>query len=171
MVIPEYLLSHSGQQGAINGCCTQPVDHVLLTRYLVDKHGCSYKRYFPGVLGAIEKRTLEVQRSKPGIGSNTPPEWRSACLTFRMLYVQCCSHATGVFTHPLRRSFAQLQRFRKSLAQANWVKPRISVIVNCGGRDGWDPRESLESICFLLNGTGEVLLQLTTAPLILLPEK
>ena len=156
MVIPEYLLSYSGQQGAINGYCTQPVDHVLLTRYLVDKHGCSYKRYFPGVLGAIEKRTLELERSKPGIGSNTPPEVAQRVTYLENALRSVLQSRNWRLTHPLRRSFAQLQRFRKSLAQANRAKPRISVIVNCG-RDGWDLRKSLESICFLLNGTGEVL--------------
>src|SRR5262245_21491341 len=58
-VIPEYLFRYRIRKGSMSSSCTAPGNHALLMRYLVEKHAESYRRFLPGVLEAIEKRTFE----------------------------------------------------------------------------------------------------------------
>jgi len=154
MVIPEYLLTYPMQE-RVNGCRSEAVDHVSLTRYLVDKHACSYKEYLRGVLEEVDQRTLELERSKQNSLTNTPPEVVQRVMYLENALRSVLQSRNWRMSHPLRRACGCLKRVGKSVSKIA-AKLRISVIIN-SGRDGEDLRKSLESISFLLNGTAEVI--------------
>lgn len=157
MIIPEYLFRYRIRAGSMSASCTEPGNHALLMRFLIDKHDSVYKQHLPGVLEAIENRTLELEGSASRVTTNGNPK-----TTERLQYLEktLCSvlqSRNWRFTRPLRRGLGRLQRVGRLLALRNATRPHISVIVNCGS-DREDLRTSLDSLCFLLNEGGQILL-------------
>jgi len=124
-VIPEYLFRYRIRKGSMSSSCTAPGNHAVLMRYLVEKHGESYRRFLPGVLEAIEKRTFECCASAQLGSSLDGGDARRVEVLEGALGLVLGSRSWRL-TRPLRRGVSHWKRSVK-------VKPspRISVVLTC----------------------------------------
>ena len=128
-VIPEYLFRYRIRKGSMSSLCTEPGNHALLMRYLVEKHAESYSRYLPGVLESIEKRTLEFPASAQLRSSWGAGEARRIEVLEGALRLVLRSRSWRL-TRPLRRGFSHLKLLGRRLAKKK-MSPRISVVLTC----------------------------------------
>jgi len=128
-VIPEYLFRYRIRNGSMSSSCTEPGNHALLMRYLVEKHAASYSRFLPGVLEAIEKRTLELCAPAQLRSSSAAREARLIEFLEGTLSLVLRSRSWR-FTRPLRRGFSHLKLLTRRLAKVK-TSPRISVVLTC----------------------------------------
>jgi glycosyltransferase involved in cell wall biosynthesis len=128
-VIPEYLFRYRIRKGSMSSLCTEPGNHALLMRYLVEKHAESYSRYLPGVLESIEKRTLEFPASTQLRSSWGAGEARRIEVLEGTLSLVLRSRSWRV-TRPLRRGLSHLKLLGRRLAKVK-TSPRISVVLTC----------------------------------------
>jgi peptidoglycan/xylan/chitin deacetylase (PgdA/CDA1 family)/glycosyltransferase involved in cell wall biosynthesis len=128
-VIPEYLFRYRIRKGSMSSSCTAPGNHALLMRYLVEKHAESYSRFLPGVLEAIEKRTLEFPASAQLRSSWGAGEARRIEFFEETLNLVLRSRSWRV-TRPLRRGLSHLKLLGRRLAKVK-MSPRISVVLTC----------------------------------------
>jgi GT2 family glycosyltransferase len=128
-VIPEYLFRYRIRKGSMSSSCTAPGNHALLMRYLVEKHAESYSRFLPGVLEAIEKRTLEFPASAQLRSSGGADEARRIEFFEETLNLVLRSRSWRL-TRPLRRGLSHLKLLGRRLAKVK-MSPRISVVLTC----------------------------------------
>jgi cellulose synthase/poly-beta-1,6-N-acetylglucosamine synthase-like glycosyltransferase len=96
-------------------------------RYLVEKHGESYRRFLPGVLEAIEKRTFEF--CAPTQSSLDGGEARLNEVLEGALGLVLGSRSWRL-TRPLRRGFSHWKLLGRRFAKEQ-TSPRISVVLTC----------------------------------------
>jgi glycosyltransferase involved in cell wall biosynthesis/peptidoglycan/xylan/chitin deacetylase (PgdA/CDA1 family) len=128
-VIPEYLFRYRIRKGSMSSSCTEPGNHALLMRYLVEKHAESYSRFLPGVLEAIEQRTLELCAPTQLRSSSDAREAQLIEFLEGTLNLVLRSRSWR-FTRPLRRGFSHLKLSARRLAKVK-TSPRISVVLTC----------------------------------------
>jgi glycosyltransferase involved in cell wall biosynthesis/SAM-dependent methyltransferase len=157
-IIPEYLFRYRIRAGSMSAWCTEPRNHSLLMRYLIGKHDSSYKQHLPGVLEAIENRTLELENSATAVMTNLNLELIQRLQDVEKTLSAVLQSRNWRLTRPIRRGLSYLQRASKALGQRKSKRPRISVIINCESNLE-DLRKSLDSLLFLLNGgEGQIIL-------------
>jgi glycosyltransferase involved in cell wall biosynthesis len=128
-VIPEYLFRYRIRKGSMSSSCTAPGNHAVLMRYLVEKHAESYRRFLPGVLEAIEKRTFECCAAAQLWSSLDGGEARRVKVLEGALRLVLGSRSWRL-TRPLRRGFSQWKLLGRRFAKVK-TSPRISVVLTC----------------------------------------
>jgi glycosyltransferase involved in cell wall biosynthesis/peptidoglycan/xylan/chitin deacetylase (PgdA/CDA1 family) len=128
-VIPEYLFRYRIRKGSMSSLCTAPGNHTLLMRYLVEKHAESYRRFLPGVLEAIEKRTFECCAAAE-LGSS----WEAGEARLNQVLEGALRLVLGSrswrLTRPLRRGVSHWKLLGRRFAKVK-ASPRVSVVLTC----------------------------------------
>jgi glycosyltransferase involved in cell wall biosynthesis len=128
-VIPEYLFRYRIRKGSMSSSCTAPGNHAVLMRYLVEKHGESYRRFLPGVLEAIEKRTFECCAAAP-LGSSLDGGGGRRVEVLEGALGLVLGSRSWRLTRPLRRGFSHWKLLGRRFAKEQ-TSPRISVVLTC----------------------------------------
>jgi GT2 family glycosyltransferase len=128
-VIPEYLFRYRIRKGSMSSSCTAPGNHAVLMRYLVEKHAESYRRFLPGVLEAIEKRTFEC-RAAAELGSS----WGAGEARLNGVLEGALRLVLGSrswrLTRPLRRGVSHWKLLGRRFAKVK-TSSRVSVVLTC----------------------------------------
>ena len=115
----------------MSACCTEPANHALLIRYIIEKHADTYRQNVLGALETIEQRTVEMEY----YGRHTLPVENPVQKRHIELLEHYCRSVlesrSWKLSRPLRRTYGQLKSFSRQLNRFRAGAPRISAVITC----------------------------------------